>query len=299
MVVVWSLLAFAVPVGVLGAFVTSRWPVTDLGSARASVRPAERLLRRSPRTLEFVRRRSTPATATGLALTVAALAVLAGGLAVGVLFAMVHQDRGLARLDLTLARWAAENATDFSTVLLQNVTRFGGHEVAIALCLAAIAWEWRRGSGRPVAAYLSVVLIGETLMFNLVKVAVGRARPDLDTLANFAGYSFPSGHATTAASTLAALALVLGRHHRRRTKITLNGLAAAGAAAVAASRVLLGVHWFTDVVAGVALGWAWFALSSIAFGGRLLRFGAPVAAAEHVAQATQNMSTPAETARRH
>jgi membrane-associated phospholipid phosphatase len=48
------------------------------------------------------------------------------------------------------------------------------------------------------------------------------------------------------------------------------------AVAVAASRVLLGVHWLSDVIGGLALGWAWFALCAIAFGGRLLRFGAPV-----------------------
>ena len=47
------------------------------------------------------------------------------------------------------------------------------------------------------------------------------------------------------------------------------------------TRVLLGVHWLTDVIAGLAMGWAWFAMSSIAFGGRVLRFGRPVEIAEH------------------
>jgi membrane-associated phospholipid phosphatase len=44
--------------------------------------------------------------------------------------------------------------------------------------------------------------------------------------------------------------------------------------------VLLGVHWLSDVIAGLALGSAWFCVCAIAFGGRLLRFGAPAEEAE-------------------
>jgi undecaprenyl-diphosphatase len=66
----------------------------------------------------------------------------------------------------------------------------------------------------------------------------------------------------------------------------LAGLAAGIAVAVAASRVLLDVHWLSDVIAGLALGWAWFAICGIAFGGRILRFGAAAETVAQVADAT-------------
>jgi undecaprenyl-diphosphatase len=64
---------------------------------------------------------------------------------------------------------------------------------------------------------------------------------------------------------------------------------AAGAAliaiAVAASRALLGVHWFTDIVAGVAIGYGWFLICAVLFGGRAQRLGHPVTARPHGTEA--------------
>jgi undecaprenyl-diphosphatase len=76
---------------------------------------------------------------------------------------------------------------------------------------------------------------------------------------------------------------LLGLGRSRRTRIILTSLAAGLAASVASTRVLLGVHWLTDVLAGLVLGWSWFGLCSLAFGGRLLRFGAPAETAQRAA----------------
>jgi membrane-associated phospholipid phosphatase len=76
----------------------------------------------------------------------------------------------------------------------------------------------------------------------------------------------------------------------------ITGLAAGIAVGVAATRVLLDVHWLTDVIAGLSLGWAWFAVCAMAFGGRILRFGAAIEIAADAAEGTGSPGS-AETRR--
>jgi membrane-associated phospholipid phosphatase len=102
-------------------------------------------------------------------------------------------------------------------------------------------------------------------------------------LTGFSGKSFPSGHATAAVATYAGFALLFGIRRSLNTKTICAGTAAALAVLIAGTRVLLGVHWRTDVIAGLILGWAWFAICSFAFGGRFLRFGVPVEIAAQAA----------------
>ena len=127
--------------------------------------------------------------------------------------------------------------------------------------------------------FAAVVIVGEKLIVNGMKWLVDRERPDVMWLVSWSGASFPSGHTAAAAAALAR-----GRADPRSGPVTphVRALLAAGAAlisvAVAASRALLGVHWLTDVLAGLVIGWGWFLLVAIAFGGRAQRLGDPATA---------------------
>ena len=267
--------------GALAFALARRWPGFRLAPTIEPATIADEVQRHSSlRTI--ARSRLDASTITGLALTGAVAVAVAGLGAVGVLLLMVRRNVGFARLDARAAQFGADHATHLSTTVLRLVAQLGGAVVLIPLALVvAIAY----GRARPLAvtAFLALCVGGQFAVANSVKFVVDRARPNIDQLTHFSGSSFPSGHAVAASASFAAFALVIGRGRSTRLKCALTAVAVAVATGVATTRVLLGVHWFTDVLAGLALGWAWFAVCSIAFGGRLLRFGTPATQAEHVA----------------
>lgn len=275
------------------------WRIPDFDPVAPRVRPdaAADEVRKHPTLRRFLRARLDPEVLTGLALTVAVAVIALGVIAAGLLLVMWQHDAGLARYDTSFARWGARHATASSTKALRNISLLGGTEVTILVTLVtAIVVYWRTRLAT-VFAFLLTVQVTQLLVMNVTKLVVDRPRPAIARLTGFSGSSFPSGHATAAAATYAAVALLLGRGQPRVHKALLAATAAGIAAAVASTRVLLGVHWFTDVLAGLAIGWACFALASIAFGGRLLTFGAPVKVAEAVADDAEAVADGAASER--
>ena len=284
----WPVIVDVVAAVVAGGLVTLlvwRWPHAKVAAPQVEPATIHAEVRRHGRLAQALRARVDPQATTGLVLTVAGAIVIVGGVGVGLLLLMVRRKLGFAQWDLSAARFGAQHATSASTAVLRDISQLGGTLGLIVVVALTLVVEQRRIPNRAAIGFLLLVVVGQNLLANGIKVLVHRARPDLSQLTGFAGSSFPSGHSTAAAATYAAIALLLSRRRSPATRSLLAGGAVAIAVAVAASRVLLGVHWLTDVMAGLALGWAWFAACSIAFGGRFMRFGAPVVVAEQAAEA--------------
>jgi membrane-associated phospholipid phosphatase len=152
--------------------------------------------------------------------------------------------------------------------IARALTALGEPTVLIAAGLACALWLWYAGHHRLPFVLIAITLVGRGLS-EVQKYWIARVRPDLEThLVVVKTSSFPSGHATSSMIfyLTVALALTAGtRWHR---------LAAAGAVLlsllVGVSRVMLGVHWPSDVIGGWAFGMLWVLLT-LRLAGRLVR----------------------------
>jgi undecaprenyl-diphosphatase len=274
LVLVVPAVAFGLAAAILAAKLPRAVPASP-GAIKPTARAVERELRKDTRLAALLRRRTDPAELTGLLMTLALAAVALCVAAFGVLVYMVGDDSGLASFDAGIDRWASANSSGFAEALLDVFTNLASTLVVVVLAVVILVFEHWRAPSRALPLFLLLVLAGQGLLVELIKEIVDRARPAAG-IAGGLGPSFPSGHAATAAACFAAFALVLSRRRGLRAQSWLVGVAVGLAVAVATTRVLLSVHWFTDAVAGLAVGWAWFSLCALAFGGRLLHFGAPV-----------------------
>ncbi len=210
---------------------------------------------------------------------------------VGWVLDTVESNRGFARWDSTVADWGAENASTASTRILQALTQLGGTPwVLIAMTVVAIV-DYRRFRNRAVVGFMATVGIGVVLINNALKLLIERDRPTVVHLIGAAGTSFPSGHSAMSAAGWAAIALVLSRSMPRHRR-ALFGAAIVIAIVVATSRALLGVHWLTDVIAGLIVGWSWFFVVAVIFGGRLQRFGDPAVRNPRSLETSSQVSPP-------
>lgn len=160
---------------------------------------------------------------------------------------------------------------------MRDVTALGGFTfLTLLTVVATLALAFHRK--RRQAALFAVTVILAQVSSEILKLVYERPRPELVPHGSYVySNSFPSGHSTVAAATYLALATVIASlEPRRATKVLAYALAIGLVVMIGFSRVYLGVHWPSDVLAGWSLGAGWALLAWIG----LNRFTRPRRAVE-------------------
>jgi len=191
------------------------------------------------------------------------LVVVAGFAVAGVigLADAVGEQDGLSRLDPIIAADILSLRAPKLTLLAQTFTLIGSELAVGGLAIVVFApLLWRRRLER--AVLFAVGIGGSAVLTVAVKHVVARPRPSaVDRLGPVdTTFSFPSGHTLNSAVFLALVAWLLWSSVRSAGRASLLTAGAVLALGVAASRVYLGYHWFTDVVASFLVALAWLSL---------------------------------------
>ena len=133
-----------------------------------------------------------------------------------------------------------------------------------AMTVTALIWRRRYGA----TAFLTIAIAGSVLLDATMKAIFQRPRPQLSYAAVLPDSSFPSGHTMNAVIFYVALALIIWSVFGRRVGVTALAIAGAVAIGVGISRIYLGYHYLTDVVAAFLAGLSWLLVIGSAFRAR-------------------------------
>jgi undecaprenyl-diphosphatase len=191
-------------------------------------------------------------------------AMLAGGAWVflAVLEDVVTTDT-VVQFDQTVYTLLQGVRTEWADRLMVLVTEVGGAAGTVPLIAAIGAWLAAKRYWRTLAYWLAAPAFAQVLV-RVLKATLGRARPN-DVYTGVEQFSFPSGHAVLGIVVYGFLAFLVARGKTARTQMLATLVAMLAIVMIAFSRLYLGVHWFSDVLAGLGLGLAWVALLGIAY----------------------------------
>lgn len=171
-----------------------------------------------------------------------------------------HESGGF---DSAVRGWFLAHRTPFGETFFAWVTRIGATAPVIVVAILIGAWLWK-SRGRGVGGSVIFAPAAAVAIYDIGKLIYARARPAGATAAGIFTYSFPSGHATTAAAVVVTAAYVLWRERLlpRNLAIAIGVLVPL---LIGVSRVYLDVHWATDVLGGWSIGIVIFGLCAAAY----------------------------------
>lgn len=220
----------------------------------------QRVRHRFPRAFSFLLRRFDTTTFIGLPLTLLFVVIGINAALLSQLAEDVIESEGMVTMDEKFTAFLYSIRSNWLSQLFYAVTQLGTREAVFSIGgLATIVFLYRRRYTAVLAFWLTMAGTGLSVQYG--KTFISRDRPDKVAFYPEHNFSFPSGHATTAISLYGMLAYFMYRHMRRSLQRSVMFLATAVLILlIGFSRIYLGVHFLSDVLAGFLLGALWVLL---------------------------------------
>lgn len=169
----------------------------------------------------------------------------------------------LVRADAAVFHFLRGLRSDVADRIMVAVTELGDATVIVAITVAVFGWlVWRRAWWA--CGYWIFAVAGSAAFTAVIKLILHHPRP-IALYQGWEAFSFPSGHAAITTTVYSFLAALIVRDVRGLWRLAILFIVATWVFMVAFSRLYLGAHWLSDVLAGVAFGVSWSALLSIGY----------------------------------
>lgn len=176
---------------------------------------------------------------------------------------VMSQEFGL--FDNFIIRLVIVNQSETMDVIMFLITETGSVWFLASMTVIGVAWLWFKSKDRWSALFFAITVAGGGLLNSALKNLYGRERPSINEAIDATGYSFPSGHSMGAITLYGFLIfLVIRGHQNEWVKWTISISLAVLVLLIGGSRVYLGAHYPSDVVAGFIGGLVWLLLCIIA-----------------------------------
>ena len=217
--------------------------------------------------IAFLQARLSPAGFLGLDVTIGAILLIGASWIFGKIAEDVVTGDPLTAVDREIAVWLHLHATPTLTEALKFISLLASLPVVAVICLFMALYFVRKRARYHLLALMLTIPVG-MLMDGMLKYAFQRSRPAWDDpILMIGGFSFPSGHAMAATLLYGFLAtFVVRKVQAWRWRVLAVLAAGLLIALIGFSRLYLGVHYLSDVLAGMAAGAAWLALCWTAVG---------------------------------
>lgn len=167
----------------------------------------------------------------------------------------------------------AEGRNDFLSGFFKVFTHIGSFYVMAGLALVAVLLLWFVKKDRRTSVFYAVCFALTGVLNLLFKIIIGRARPESLMIIAETGYSFPSGHSMLAMTFFAlAIHYVCKTIKNKPLKIALAVIFSIIISLVGFSRIYLGVHYLSDVIAGFLLSFVIVVVSLLAYNSKIFKF---------------------------